>query len=268
MMPTVDSVANLDQLFRSATDPGFRARSVTEYERIRAWVRNDLDLDRCRILDFGCGSGYTAASFAARHPTAQVFGYDIEPVSVVSLERTLKAQAGLKLPSNLTLMQLQGGGLPSEAEFDLVFAWSVFEHVRRDWLADILAALHGRIKLDGLLFVLSEPLYFSPRGSHLHRFYTDAWQHLTISLDALREGVLAAKADESELRAWQIFAELNRMTADDLLETVGRAGFRLKREQRFRTDLVPGEALLRTYNADALTTVGVQALFTKAPSAS
>ncbi len=252
----------VETAFLACSDPVFRARCVSEYSRMRGWIGDQIAWENCRILDFGCGEGHAATSIALRHPTSQVVGVDIMVVSPEDLARKLEAQTRLSMPSNLQFAEVVDGTIPDLGEFDAILAWSVLEHVRQDWLLDTVKGLASRLRRGGFLFVYCDPLYFSPRGSLLHRYNVDFWQHLLFSIDALRSSVLSY-GNPTAVREWQQFMELNRMTAGDLLLAGQEAGLAVTRHQRFATDLPLPTQLLQTYNADVLSTSAIQVLFSK-----
>ena len=138
----------------------------------------------------------------------------------------------------------------------------MIEHVRKEWLAETLHEIHGRLRPGGFFFVWCDPLYHSPKGSLLHRYAADPWHHLFSSLERLREAVLSHNTTTC-VREWQQFMELNRLTAEEILEAGRMAGFGVDRELRFRTELRPPESLCRVYSSDVLTTTSTQILFVK-----
>lgn len=251
----------LEAAFERATNPGFKARAISEYRQIRGWVGHRVDLDRAKILDFGCGQGIAAASFACRHPEASVVGLDIAPVAEPALNAMYQAQIGRDLPRNIRFATASPGHIPDSGGYDLIYAWSVFVHVREDIILDLLKTLRSRLNKNGVLFIQANPLYFSPRGSHLYNYFKSPWHHLILSLDTLQEGVLSDHATDSAKREWAQFLELNRLTAKDILGRALEAGFKLVREQSFSTDIVPPPRLTRVYDKDVLMTTELLALF-------
>jgi len=254
-------LADLEAALENAEDAGFRARAISEYRRIRNWVGDRIDFDKARVLDLGCGQGIAAASFALRHPGARVMGIDIEPINESILADIYRRQIGRDLPGNLDLVTISPGEIPGTEKFDLIYAWSVVEHVREDMLVSLFQDLKSRLAEGGVIFVQVNPLYFSPQGSHLYKYFSSPWHHLILSLDQLRDGVLSAHSPATESREWRQFLELNRLTAQDIIGRASAAGLKRPREQFFKTDIVPPPRLARLYNNDALTTVEFMALF-------
>lgn len=255
------AVESFDVLCEKAPDPGFKARSMSEYQRVKNWVGDRVDLNQARILDFGCGQGIAAASFALRHPGAAVVGFDIEPVSNDVLVKAYQTQLGRDLPPNVSFISAPAGDLPPQKPFNLIYAWSVFEHVQEDLMVDLFKTLKSRLAPGGLLFVQINPLYFSPRGSHLYNYFKSPWHHLILSLDILREGVLSDAPTSKRNREWSQFLQLNRLTASDIVGRASAAGLSLVKEQRFTTDTAPPPRLTRVYDKSALMTTEIVALF-------
>lgn len=252
----------LEDAFSNAPDSFFRVRATSEYRAIKSWVRNHLDLDHARILDFGCGKGIAAASLALRHPGSEVIGMDVIPCDQDFLSETLKVQVNRAVPNNLQWATTFPGQAPDySGAFNLIYAWSVFEHMRKVDILPTLQKLHSMLLENGLLFIQIDPLYFSPRGSHLTRYFSTPWHHLLLSVDELQTRVLTADADEVAREEWTQFVELNRMTGRQILDCAKEAGLCPLREQFFQTDLEPPEELLSVYQRDALVTTGFMALF-------
>ena len=255
-----DSVPELEEIekrFAAAPDRGFRARAVHEYGTIRRLVRSHVDLDVARILDFGCGVGIAAASFAARHPRATVFGTDVLQPDPERLRRDSYWQTGVvSLPENLSMFWSEAGSLPDQVcDMDLIYAWSVFEHVAFTQIADTMRLIRGRLRANGIFLLQISPLYFSPKGSHLYRYDLTPWAHLLYQSNVLKDKVMrSAVAEDEKIREWEQFEALNKATADDIKEAAQHAGFSLSVEERLRTAEMPPARLLRVYDREVLIT--------------
>jgi hypothetical protein len=250
---------DLETVFQNAKDAAFKARANSEYTRIHGWIKNRMSLDEANILDFGSDQGITAAAFALRHPKAQVTGYDIKPMPRQALANIYQTQINRALPDNL-LLTCADDGPPPAGPFDLILAWSVFEHIPENSLADTFQAIRARLKPNGLFFLFSEPLYYSPRGSHLYRYSSVPWHHLLGSIDAVRDQVLSTSVTATELREWQQFLGLNRISANGLRHRATAAGFTVLQERLSKIDVVPPEELTSIYHLDILQTTSIQLL--------
>jgi hypothetical protein len=249
------TASDWSERFRASKTPWFRGRTYHEYSVMRSSLKSLINFDNARILDFGCGERpVAAASIAIRHPQAEVIGYDIVSPDFTGLDKVLMEEVGQERPANLHI------GEPS-GRFDLVYSWSVFEHIAvpelrscftriRDWLAD-----------DGVFFFQIAPLYHSPDGSHLNALsQSEPWYHLSHSIEETRIAVFKGR---SAARLWQQFLELNRLTAHDFKDIAVSCGLRVMSELLLAVEIAPPVPLLRTYTREALTTSEVRIVFRK-----
>jgi SAM-dependent methyltransferase len=257
---------SMNDLFARCSDPEFRARAVHEWGTIRRFVAGRIPWPTARILDFGCGRGIAAASIALRLPEATVFGCDIVPPNREVLEDLLREQIAAAIPRNLHVTSSEPGTLPDAiADLDLIYAWSVFEHVRFDRLVATLELLRERLRPRAFVFLQVNPLYFSPRGSHLYRFLPQPWSHLELQLDVMRAAVADAHDVSQQMREreWEQFMTLNRATTDDLLSAAREADFQIVLHETLSTEVEPSVRLLQIYSREILTTEEVRILLRK-----
>jgi SAM-dependent methyltransferase len=239
----------------SISDETFRTKLTTLPEIIGSWVEKYGGLAGKDVLDFGCGHAITALGIALRHPGSRVVGIDInsDPGQCVSLARDqLRLE---RLPDNLSLHQVLPGQLHDNADrFDLIYSWSVFEHVEQRLLAPTLRLLRAKLRRNGLLFIQIAPLYYSVNGSHLMDLIAEPWGHLlnqhSLYLEKLEKA--ADPTGYSDLRS--MFETLNKLTAAGLLSVVKAAGFKVLREYRTENiQPIPPE-LAGIYQTDVLLT--------------
>jgi ubiquinone/menaquinone biosynthesis C-methylase UbiE len=254
----------MDELINAIKDPTFRSRFVQEYETIRRWSAKATS-PGSRVMDFGCGQGIAALGFAVRDPTAVVCGVDVADFHK-ALPGLSRANLGRELPDNLEFRVAGGGDLPFAANsFDLVYSWSVFEHIRRDLLQPILRDLSRVLKDDGHLFIQIDPLYFSPRGAHVYNAVDTPWVHLLDQHDVLLANIMAsAVPDRTKSNLIEQYETLNRITADELVEQVEQGGFEIVRKETGKCALEPPERLRRIYTEEVLTTATILLLARKA----
>lgn len=248
------------------TDPEVRVRYMDLPDILHDWVSPYMSLDGARILDFGCGEGITALGMALRHRPELVLGCDIS-AEVDHCSALAERHFGLKqLPPHLILRQTVPGKLMPEAvDLDLVYAWSVFEHVSQDIFDMTLRKLHRRLKPGGLLFIQIAPLYYSSQGSHMMSKLPEPWGHLRMQQNLFMDSLFRACPDKGEFHLlYGTYQTLNRITAPALQAAVEAAGFDIVRAYTTTEDITPPAYLLQVYREDVLRTNQVALLARKA----
>jgi 2-polyprenyl-3-methyl-5-hydroxy-6-metoxy-1,4-benzoquinol methylase len=99
-------------------------------------VFGDLSLDRIkRVVDVGCGIGFTTAAWRELFPSAEVIGTNLEGTRQMQIAKEIGAEYGFKIESELSKIEGFGG---------LVFASEYFEHFQKpvEHLHEIVAALN------------------------------------------------------------------------------------------------------------------------------
>lgn len=265
MPPSGMTSQDLETIFKSAKAGWFRARTLHEHGVIARSVRPLLKLDNIRILDFGCGEvPLAAASFALRYPKSQVYGTDIVQPSWQRVNDALRTEASLSSPDNLVLRATPPSTLPPDiGPFDLIYSWSVFEHIPAAAIRDCFSLVRKKLHKDGLFYFQIGGLYFSPDGPHLSQYLKRPWDHLTLSISELHELVLGdtSRSPHSNQSAWRQFVELNRLTSDDFVAAAKEAGLTLVWSETLNDAREPPEALLKVYHHNALKTMEIRALF-------
>jgi SAM-dependent methyltransferase/peptidoglycan/xylan/chitin deacetylase (PgdA/CDA1 family) len=238
------------------TDEEYRTKFTMVPKVLKEWVGEHRPLEGLEILDFGCGEATAALALALESRVGRVVGVDIglDPERCAPLA---KAQLGLdRLPDNLELYRVQPGFLHDDDDrFDLVYSWSVFEHVDERLVGDVLRRIRASLKPGGLLFIQIAPLYHSAEGSHLiHRLH-EPWAHLLHQEDVLQGKLRAAASDEAEFNAlWGTYITLNRVTADELRRHLEANGFEVLRFHTTKDGPRPPERLTAIYREEILAT--------------
>lgn len=214
------------------TDPVYRTKFVTLPDIITSWVKPWMDVRDAQILDFGCGEATTALGFALGKGPRRVVGVDVVSDPDLCLPYAQKHLKLNVLPPNLELHKVVPGTLHNESDrFDLVYAWSVIEHVREDILVATLSMLHGRLRDGGLIFIQISPLYYSSEGSHMCHKVPERWGHLRHQHSEYLALIRQACDNEAEYRALvETYETLNRITAPRLIAAIRKAGFVVERE--------------------------------------
>lgn len=263
-------------------DEWFRSHFEYAADVVQAWLGAVIDLRSARMLQFGCGDGITDLALVLRHGARAIHGVDIRR-EYEKLPRIAREQLGLaRIPPALTFETIAPGKpLQGQAPlYDALMSWSTFEHVQRDQVLPILRDLHGCLRPGGYFFLQIEPLYYSAFGAHLGRYDPTPWHHLLVGDEQLWRVIEACDApmnpDEVDFGfadfgpegykkfVFKEYQELNRVTADELVDWARQAGFTVAREERRHYEPAPvPEALLARYPRELLTNNEIFLLLTK-----
>jgi precorrin-6B methylase 2 len=157
---------------------GSEAREA-QADQNRSWFEQELDpalttvrsihdvLSRpgARILDVGCGGGWSAIALARAHPEATVLGVDIDPPTI-ELANANAAESGMD--DRVRFECRDAADLP-EGTFDIAFAFECVHDMPRP--VDVLAATRRALVPGGALIVMDEAVAeeFAPNGDELER---------------------------------------------------------------------------------------------------
>lgn len=251
----------------SIKDETLRTKFVTLPETISQWVGEHASLCDAEILDFGCGEGITALGVALQYRPSRVVGVDIMP----DPERCLpiaQTEFGLSsLPDNLELHRVKPGQLHSGNDyFDIIYSWSVFEHVDPRVIDDVIQLLYRSLKPGGVVFIQIAPLYYSAKGSHLYEYIREPWGHLIHPSNVYYDKLFASdNIDNEDLRKALLstYNTLNRITASELERRFESKNFQVIRKYTTRDEFEPPDSLTEIYSYNVLTTNQVVLLLRK-----
>ena len=253
------------------TDEWFRAHFEYAADVVNHWLGSVVDLKTARLLQFGCGDGITDLALVLRHGAHAIHGIDVRQ-EYAKLPRIAAEQLGMsRIPAALSFQTIKPSApLRGQAPlYDGIMSWSTFEHVQRDQLLPILADLCACLKPGGYFFLQIEPLFYSAFGSHLRRYDDVPWHHLLVDEDALWKVIESydgeLSPDEVDFGfadfgpegykrfVFKEYRELNRLTADELVDIAQQAGFAVARQERRTYEPAPvPEALLAQYPRELL----------------
>ena len=252
------------------SDEWFRAHFDYAADVVNQWVGSAVDIRTARLLNFGCGDGITDLSLVLRYGATAIHGVDIRK-EYAKLPRIAREQLGMRrIPAALTFETITPGARLADRHggMDGIMSWSTFEHVQRDQLLPILQDLHACLRPGGVFFLQIEPLFHSPYGSHLRRYDEVPWHHLLVPEEVLWNTI---EAHEGPINAEEVdfgfadfgvegykrfvfkeYQQLNRLTADELVELVRQAGFSVEKQERRSVDMAPPPELLARYSDEVL----------------
>lgn len=126
-----------------------------------------------RILDVGCGGGWSTIALAAAYPTTELVGVDVDAPSI-GMARRNAAERGIG-PDRLTFQVADagslgsGGGSTQDAGFDLAFAFECVHDMSQP--VEVLGAVRQALRPGGVLVVMDEAVNekFSAPGDDLER---------------------------------------------------------------------------------------------------
>jgi SAM-dependent methyltransferase len=269
---------------QNINDPLYRAKFVNCPDIIEDWLSEHGGLAGRDVLEFGCGEGTMSLGMALRKETRRVVGVEILDVLKQCLHLARREIRLESLPANLDLFQITPGQqLLQFGQFDLVYSWSVFEHVSQDLLAQVLSSIKAVLKPQGLFFLQISPLYYSSNGSHMGPWVKEPWAHLSMQEDAFHRALLTAAPTPANVRSewsvyipieadtpteraalWDTYITLNKVTATQLCRMVREAGLEIVRDYRTKTDAAVPPHLAEIYQEDVLTTEQIVLLMRRA----
>ena len=176
-------------------------------------IRSNFDLKGKEVLDFGCGMGHMSVWFA-KELGATVDGVDIDENHI-----TVAKEFNRKYEVQNVNFRLQNIiADPIDKQYDFIFLNDVIEHIRIDWVQNVLdvLVLHN-LKPGGIIF-FSFPPWQGPHAAHLQTVTNIPWiqflpKKFVINFIKKRNYQLVGKHD-----LLQEYLELNHMTHKTLSE--------------------------------------------------
>jgi SAM-dependent methyltransferase len=128
-------------------------------------VHDVLTKPGCRVLDVGCGAGWSSIALAKAYPLATVLGIDIDQPSV-DMAVAHAQQEGMA--ERVQFLRQDAASLPRET-VDIAFAFECVHDMPRP--VEVLSAVRNTLAPGGSLVVMDEAVAdgFAPDGDELER---------------------------------------------------------------------------------------------------
>jgi len=121
-----------------------------------------------RVLDVGCGAGWSTVALATAYPGAEVVGVDVDAPSVETARRNA-AIAGVE--DRVRFRLADAGSLQAEdGGYDAAFAFECVHDMSRP--VQVLSAVRDAVRTDGVVVVMDEAVAeeFTAPGDDVERF--------------------------------------------------------------------------------------------------
>ena len=144
-------------------------------------------VDRCRVLELGCGQGANLIPIANAYPNAECLGIDLSSIQIDQGNEVVNA-VGLK---NVTLQALSILDLPADAgQFDYIICHGVFSWVPAEVREKILSICKQHLTPNGVAIIS----YNTFPGWHQRRMIRDMMGFHTKRFDEPKKRVEQARA--------------------------------------------------------------------------
>ena len=135
------------------------------------------------LLDFGCNYGIKTLGISSVMSFKEVIGCDINENFTLLQGIVQSHDNNIEIPTNLSFFRIRPGqSIAGRVRANIVFSWSVFEHVDRKIVETVLRDLYCSMRPNGIFFLQINPLFYSPYGSHICKIVGGPpWVHLLLS---------------------------------------------------------------------------------------
>jgi 2-polyprenyl-3-methyl-5-hydroxy-6-metoxy-1,4-benzoquinol methylase len=112
------------------------------------------------MLEIGCGTGSVLQSIERALPHLKLMGSELSPHGLVFAKQ--------RLQERVTLLQMDARSIPARAQFDIIGAFDVIEHIKED--EAVLQAIRAALKPGGgaIITVPQHPWLWSPADESAH----------------------------------------------------------------------------------------------------
>jgi 2-polyprenyl-3-methyl-5-hydroxy-6-metoxy-1,4-benzoquinol methylase/predicted transcriptional regulator len=177
-----------------------------------------LEADGARVLDVGCGIGWSSISLAKAYPSLQVEGIDSDEASIAEAQR-LAAEAGVADRVRFRVADAAELGAAGEGGYDAAFIFEALHDMARP--VEALAAIRALLAGDGVVVVADENVAetFTAPGDEVERLnFGFSWWHCLPASRAETPSVAAGTAlRPATVREWSDqagFASLRMLPVD------------------------------------------------------
>ena len=183
-------------------------------------VQARLEADGTRVLDVGCGIGWSSISLARAFPSVRVDGIDADEASVAEARR-LAAEAGVGDRVRFRVVDAAELGAAGEGGYGAAFIFEALHDIARP--VEALAAVRALLADDGVVIVADEKVAdtFTAPGDEVERlnFGFSWWHCLPASRVETPSAAAGTALRSATVREWSDqagFASLRVLPVDHL----------------------------------------------------
>ncbi|MGB0931633.1 MAG: class I SAM-dependent methyltransferase [Chitinophagales bacterium] len=181
-------------------------------------IKEKFNLDRKRVLDFGCGMGGMTLWFA-KNWKCEVYGLDIDHHHI-RIAQHLKQKYEVN-NVQFDIRNIQKTPFRANEKFDAIFLHDVAEHIPLMELRQILKKLSKSLEVNGTILIAYPP-WKSPYASHLFQDVPIPWSQFlpkSILYPLIEKNNRVLVGDE-ESNLLEAFKGLNKLTYDKLIKLI------------------------------------------------
>jgi SAM-dependent methyltransferase len=179
-----------------------------------------LEAEGARVLDVGCGIGWSSISLAKAFPSLRVDGIDSDEASITEAQR-LAAEAGVADRVRFRVVDAAELGAAGEGGYDAAFIFEALHDMARP--VEALEAVRALLAADGVVIVADEKVAetFTAPGDEVERLnFAFSWWHCLPASRAETPSVASGTAlRPATVREWSEaagFASLRVLPVDHL----------------------------------------------------
>lgn len=216
-----------------------KERILRSAEYMIEFIPKDIFDQSYKHLDIGCGPGNTciAASLMNAYISIGVDKNIHSHDGKIRIENINNILSKLNVEDKIILIN---GLLGEEFDimpqtFDLITLIDVIEHLKD--VNKVISTSFELLRTDGILFIDTLPLYYSPVGHHLWPYFTEKkwpWAHLRKDFAKLISEVLPTNLNLSD------FYSLNKITHDEIKNIILKNNFTIIFEHKDHKYIHPG----------------------------